>query len=106
MVDPIAAKVSQAINAYTNMSKMGAATPAGSEDGNGFSFGAMVRNTIDQVVNTQKKSEEMSAQAVLGKADLTDVVQAVTEAELTLQTVMTVRDRLVGAYQDIMRMPI
>jgi flagellar hook-basal body complex protein FliE len=46
------------------------------------------------------------AQGVTGENDLTDIVEAVTAAELTLQTVVAVRDRLVSAYQDIMRMPI
>jgi flagellar hook-basal body complex protein FliE len=103
MVDGIG-KASQAIGAYLNTAKITDRVSAGDEDR--FSFGNVLKNTVDQVVATQKKSEAVSAQAVLGKADLTDVVQAVTEAEITLQTVMTVRDRLVAAYQDIMRMPI
>jgi len=101
-------KAAGAINAYLNTAKM-TGTDIGSDNAGGsdkFSFGNMVKNTIDQVVSTQKKSEAVSAQAIAGKANITDVVQAVTEAEMTLQTVMTVRDRLVGAYQDIMRMPI
>ena len=48
----------------------------------------------------------MSAQAAIGKADLTDVVTAVTNAEMTLQTVTAVRDKVVSAYQEILRMPI
>ncbi len=105
MVDNIAGKVSQAIGAYMNTAKIAhKSVTAGDDDS--FSFGSMIRSAIDQVSKTQKKSEALSAQAVTGKADLTDVVQAVTDAELTLQTVMTVRDRLVAAYQDIMRMPI
>ncbi len=104
MVDGVAGKVSQAIGAYLNTAKMGDKVSAG--EGDSFSFGSLVKSAIDHVAKTQKTSESMSAQAVLGKADLTDVVQAVTDAELTLQTVMTVRDRLIGAYQEIMRMPI
>jgi len=98
-------KATGAINAYLNTSKI---TDKGisAEGDDKFSFGNLIKNTIDQVVATQKKSEAVSAAAVTGKANLTDVVQAVTEAEMTLQTVMAVRDRLVGAYQDIMRMPI
>lgn len=98
-------QVSKAIGAYLNSSKIAdKAVSAGDDDS--FSFGSMIKSAVDQVVKTQKASEAVSAQAVIGKANLTDVVQAVTEAEMTLQTVMTVRDRLVGAYQDIMRMPI
>ena len=61
---------------------------------------------VEKVVETQKASEKMSADAVMGKADITDVVQAVTEAEVTLQTMVAVRDKVIGAYQEIMRMPI
>jgi flagellar hook-basal body complex protein FliE len=43
---------------------------------------------------------------VTEEADLTEVVQAVTSAEVTLQTVVSIRDRLVSAFQEIMRMPI
>ena len=53
-----------------------------------------------------KSGEDMAAKAVTGEADLTDVVQAISSAELTLQTVVSVRDRMISAYQDIMRMPI
>ena len=52
------------------------------------------------------RGEKLSAQSVAGKAELTDVVTAVTSAELTLQTVVAVRDRVISAYQEIMRMPI
>lgn len=98
-------KVSQAIGAYLNTAKIADKSAGGGSD-DSFSFGSMIKGAIENVVKTQKTSEAVSAQAVLGKADLTDVVQAVTDAEMTLQTVMSVRDRLVSAYQDIMRMPI
>lgn len=104
MVDNIA-KATQAIGAYMNTAKIAdKGVSAGQDDS--FSFGAMIKSAVDKVVTTQKASEAVSAQAVLGQASLTDVVQAVSEAEITLQTVMSVRDRLVAAYQDIMRMPI
>ena len=45
-------------------------------------------------------------QAATGKADLVDVVTAVAAAEATLETVVTVRDQVIKAYQDILRMPI
>ena len=53
-----------------------------------------------------KAGEQMSARAVTGEASLPEVVQAVNAAELTLSTVVAVRDRLITAYQEIMRMPI
>ena len=48
----------------------------------------------------------MTAKAVAGEADILEVVSAVSNAEMTLQTVVAVRDRVLGAYQEIMRMPI
>ena len=44
--------------------------------------------------------------AAMGEADLNELIVAVSKAELTLQTVVTVRDRAIQAYQDILRMPI
>ncbi len=72
----------------------------------GASFGEILRITAENTVETLKNSEKISAQAITGTADLNDVVQAVTSAELTLQTVMAVRDRAVSALQEILRMPI
>jgi flagellar hook-basal body complex protein FliE len=44
--------------------------------------------------------------AITGKADLNDVIVAVNDAEMTLQTVVGLRDRMIQAYQEILRMPI
>ncbi|MBV9993144.1 MAG: flagellar hook-basal body complex protein FliE, partial [Alphaproteobacteria bacterium] len=45
-------------------------------------------------------------QQVAGNANIVDVVNAVNSAELTLDTVVAVRDKVVQAYQSIMNMPI
>ncbi len=71
-----------------------------------ISFADLIQQSVEDSVETMKAGEQMSAKAVTGEADLTDVVQAVTSAELTLQTVTAVRDKVISAYQDIMRMPI
>ena len=52
------------------------------------------------------RGEQVAAEAMVGQADLTDVVMAVNNAELTLQTVVAIRDKVVEAYQEIVRMPI
>ncbi len=72
----------------------------------GASFSDLLQNNIEKSIQTMKSGEDMAAKAVTGEANLTDVVQAVTSAELTLQTVVSVRDKMISAYQDIMRMPI
>lgn len=99
IIDPnIAAK------AYTNTSGMGAKAGVSSDDG--VTFSDFLEQKARESVDTMKAGEKTSAEAVTGAADLTDVVEAVTAAELTLQTVVSVRDRLISAYQEIMRMPI
>ncbi|MCB9982250.1 MAG: flagellar hook-basal body complex protein FliE [Rhodospirillales bacterium] len=103
-----------AMNAYSrSMNIAQGAKGAGETDSSGeagsaggVTFSDFLRQKASQSVETMRKSEEMSAKAVTGEADLTDVVQAVTAAELTLQTVVSVRDRMISAYQEIMRMPI
>lgn len=106
IIDP-----SIAISAYSNSSNIarGAKGADESESGDGaggVSFSDFLKQKASDSVDTLRKSEEMSAKAVTGEADLVDVVQAVSAAELTLQTVVSVRDRMISAYQEIMRMPI
>lgn len=95
-----------AAKAYTNSLNVGSKAGAALADDGGVSFSDFLRGSMENTVGKLKKGEEMSAKAVTGEADVTDVVQAVTEAELALQTVIALRDRLISAYQDIMRMPI
>ena len=104
-----------AASAYTNSQNIGGSNASGTQiisgsdaadDNDGVTFSDFLKNTIEESVDTMKSGEDMAAKAVTGEADLTDVVQAVTSAELTLQTVVSVRDRMISAYQDIMRMPI
>ena len=70
------------------------------------SFVDLVKEVGEKSVEAGKAAELATASAVAGEADLTDVVTAVSNAEMTLQTVVTVRDRVVAAYQEILRMPI
>ncbi len=72
----------------------------------GPSFADLVKDSIGETVNITKASETASLNAISGKADVVDLITAVNDAEMTLQTVVAVRDRVVQAYQEIMRMPI
>jgi flagellar hook-basal body complex protein FliE len=93
-----------AAGAYANIQKTGA-MPGVEADGKA-SFGDTIRNLASSAIDSLKQSERASAAAVTGKAELTDVVEAVTRAEMTIQTVVAMRDRLLSSYQEIMRMPI
>ncbi|HUZ72585.1 MAG TPA: flagellar hook-basal body complex protein FliE [Stellaceae bacterium] len=98
--------VMDAVNAYANAGRMAEAGGTGASSGAGSSFGDLVRNAANGVVDTIAKGEQASLQAAAGKADLTQVTEAVSNAQVAVQTVVAVRDRVVQAYQDIMRMPI
>jgi flagellar hook-basal body complex protein FliE len=78
------------------------ATPASNED----SFAAMVTESLKEAVQTGRTAEELSLKQIAGEADLKDVVTAVANAEHTLETVVAVRDKVLSAYQEILRMPI
>lgn len=79
-------------------------TPAQPADGAGFE--AMVKDAIGSVEQTIGTAETLTAQAATGQAELVDVVTAVAAAEVQLETVVAVRDQVIRAYQDILRMPI
>ena len=79
----------------------GNAAPAG-----GSEFSNILQSVIGDTVQQSRAAETQMAAAVQGRAELIDVVTAVTSAEASLETVMAVRDQVISAYQEIMRMPI
>ena len=72
----------------------------------GESFGDVMAQALSAASNVGRHSETVSIQAVANQADLNEIVTAVNNAEMTLQTVVAVRDKVIQAYQEIMRMPI
>lgn len=102
----MAANITNAIAAYANTASRKPGIGLGPRDLPATSFGDVLEDTARNAVGTMRKGEDLSALAAVGKADITDVVQAVTNAETMLQTVTAVRDKVVTAYQEIMRMPM
>ncbi|HKU64277.1 MAG TPA: flagellar hook-basal body complex protein FliE [Rhizomicrobium sp.] len=78
-------------------------TPANVPGGN---FSDFLSGALKDSINTMRQGEHAASQQVQGKANLVDVVQSVNAAEITLDTVVAVRDKVVAAYQSIMNMPI
>ena len=72
----------------------------------GEHFMNMVKDFGQQTIDANRGAEKVSMEAVAGRAELSDVVTAVAHAETSLKTVVTVRDKIISAYQEIMRMPI
>lgn len=100
-IDPNAAA-----SLYASSSKIPTTGITGGNDDGGVSFSSFLKDKAAESIDTLRASETMSAKAITGDAELTQVVEAVTAAEITLQTVVSLRDRMISAYQEIMRMPI
>ena len=100
--------INDVISAYRNTAaSLGGSSPETAAGGGGPSFGSMVKGAIQDAVDAGKKSEAAAHSAIVGKsADPTTVAQAVNNADITLQTVIAVRDKVVSAYQNILQMPI
>ena len=103
MIDKIA-NPAAAANAYAATSKTAEMPGVGAPQKE--SFGDVLKNAAISSIQTLRGGEAASAKAVSGEASLPEVVQAITASEVTLQTVVALRDRLIGAYQEIMRMPV
>jgi len=97
-----------ALRAYAAAAQQlqGANDPGAAAVAGEFDFGALVSNAVNSVESSLQNAEIMSAQAATGQAELVDVVTAVAAAEVQLETVIAVRDQVIRAYQEILRMPI
>ena len=83
----------------------GLASSVGAGGGDG-GFGAMLKNALEGVAQSGRAAETQATAAAAGKTDLVNVVTAVAESETALQTLVAVRDRVISAYEEIMRMQI
>jgi flagellar hook-basal body complex protein FliE len=107
MASPISAA-----GAYAAIQKMGGGvmpTPvskpdAGAQAGGGFA--GLLQQFVGGTADSARKSESAMVQATAGKGDLVEVVTAIAESEAALETLVAVRDRVISAYEEIMRMPI
>jgi flagellar hook-basal body complex protein FliE len=70
------------------------------------SFSQLLNNAINDAVATSKNAEVQMSNQIQGKGSLVDVATAISSAQTSLETVMAVRDQVISAYQEIMRMTI
>ena len=101
-----------AANAYAQIARI--TNPAGAVGGatgdasgiDGQSFGAMLKDAMGAVMASGHKSDAQTQTVAAGKANVVDVVTAVVETEVAIDAVVAVRDKVIAAYEEIMRMPI
>jgi flagellar hook-basal body complex protein FliE len=99
-----------AANAYAKLARLAdpGANPLKQTSGDsaGPSFGAMVKEAINSGVEAGHKSDGQAQAMAAGKANIVDVVTAVSETEVAVEAMVSIRDKVISAYEEIMRMPI
>jgi flagellar hook-basal body complex protein FliE len=102
---------SGAANAYASLARLtegasGLGKAVGAAPGGGPDFGSVLKEALGSVVEAGKKSDAQSQALAAGKANMVDVVTAVAETEVAVDALVSVRDKVIQAYEEIMRMPI
>lgn len=100
-----------AVNAYSQATRQLTENGVGARDGadgakGESAFSSLVSDAIGDVQQSTKAMEVASAKSLVNEADMVDVVTAVSNAEMVVNTVVTVRDKVISAYNDILKMPI
>ena len=96
-----------AANAYASLARILDSGGAGKgSEAAGPSFGAVLKDAIGSVLDAGKKSYAQTVAMAAGKANVMDVVTAVAETDVAVSTLVSVRDRVIQSYEDIMKMPI
>ncbi len=101
-IDPVSAA-----RAYQQTARAAQSATLGATGGpEGVDFGSLVQEAIRQAGQTANVAESQALAVASGQGDIVNVVTAIAAAETQLQTVIAVRDQVIQAYQEILRMPI
>jgi flagellar hook-basal body complex protein FliE len=69
-------------------------------------FARLLTDNLQSLIDSGRDSEQKSMDLMNGKGNVVDVVTAISQTEMAVESVVTVRDRVISAYEEIMRMPI
>jgi flagellar hook-basal body complex protein FliE len=107
MASPLAAASAYAnVARITSNPSLALANLSGADPKGETSFASVLKEAISSVNEIGKKSDVQSRALANGKANMVDVVTAVSETEVAIDAVVAVRDKVIAAYEDIMKMPI
>jgi len=93
-------------NPLANLGRLRDGGADGSGEAGGPSFGAVLKDAVSSVADTGRKSDAQTVAMAAGKANVMDVVTAVAETDVAVSTLVSVRDRVIQSYEDIMKMSI
>lgn len=101
---------SAAANAYASLARLtdptgGQAKPAG-EASVGPSFTSMLKDAVVELNRASRASDTQTEAMAAGKGNVVDVVTAVAETEVAVDALVAVRDKVIAAYEEIMKMQI
>lgn len=86
--------------------RLGKSAPTTPGEGIGQSFGQSLMNLVENVEQTGADANEAVSNMIDKSGDVHDAMIALQRAEMTLQLTVQIRNKLVQAYQDVMRMPV
>jgi len=98
-----------AANAYANLARILDGVGSGKRtdsDASGPSFSSVLKDALGSVMEAGRKSDAQTVAMASGKANVMDVVTAVAETDVAVSTLVSVRDRVIQSYEDIMKMTI
>jgi flagellar hook-basal body complex protein FliE len=72
----------------------------------GPNFSELLKGAVNGIVESGQRSDMQTQAMASGRGNVVDVVTAVAETEVAVETMVAVRDRMITAYEEIMRMPI
>jgi flagellar hook-basal body complex protein FliE len=107
MASPIAAA-----GAYANVARLvvdpslALGSAPGADSSGATSFASVLKDAIGSIKEAGHKSDVQSQAMVNGKSNMVDVVTSVAETEVAINAVVAVRDKVIAAYEEIMKMPI
>ena len=104
---------SVAANAYASLARLtdpaglAKSAVAGAGEGSaGPSFSALLKDAVGALNQASRASDAQTQGMAAGKANIVDVVTAVAETEVAVDALVSVRDKVIAAYEEIMKMPI
>lgn len=98
----------RASQAYAQIADIAGNAPRSPDvsEAQGTNFAELVQNAVETTQSSLAGADNAAQAVAAGEANLVDVVTSISAAEVTLETAISIRNRMIEAYQDIMRMPI
>lgn len=100
--------IDQLLSQLQAASMQAAGNPAASATGGPGDFAALLQSSLDQVSSAQTEAKKLAQALELGapNVNVEDVIISLQKADVSFQTMVQVRNKLVEAYQQIMSMPV